>query len=51
MLEHKYTDQVIEFLKAVGRTKHLAKDEYKDIVNRIQENVDKKWRELNNQTS
>lgn len=43
--------EVIEFLKAVGRTKHLAKDEYKDIVNRIQENVDKKWRELNNQTS
>ncbi len=43
--------EVIEFLKAVGRTKHLAKDEYKDIVNRIQENVDKKWCELNNQTS
>ena len=43
--------EVIEFLKAVGRTKHLAKDEYKEIVKRIQENVDKKWRELNNQTS
>lgn len=43
--------EVIEFLKAVGRTKHLAKDEYKDIVNRIQENVDKKWCELNNEVT
>ncbi len=41
--------EVIEFLKAVGRTKHLAKEKYNDIVNIIQKNVDKKWNELNNQ--
>ena len=41
--------EVIEFLKAVGRTKHLVKEEYNDIVNIIQKNVDKKWNELNNQ--
>ncbi|MBS4868334.1 MAG: pyruvate synthase [Eubacterium sp.] len=41
--------EVIEFLKAVGRTKHLAKEKYNDIVNIIQKHVDKKWNELNNQ--
>ena len=41
--------EVIEFLKAVGRTKHLVKEKYNDIVNIIQKNVDKKWNELNNQ--
>ena len=41
--------EVIEFLKAVGRTKHLVKEKYNDIVNIIQKNVDRKWNELNNQ--
>ena len=37
---------VIEFLKSVGRTKHLAKEEYSDIVRRVQESVDKGWLEI-----
>lgn len=37
---------VIDFLSAMGRTRHLAKEEYKDIVERVQQAVDIKWEEL-----
>ncbi len=37
---------VLDFLSAVGRTKHLAKSEYVDIVEKIQKSVDEKWEEL-----
>ena len=37
---------VIEFLSAMGRTKHLAKDEYKYIVDDIQAEVDRRWENL-----
>ncbi len=39
---------VIDFLKSVGRTKHLAKPQYKEIVDKIQESVDNKWYKLIN---
>lgn len=37
---------VAEFLGSVGRTKHLLKPEYEDILERIQQSVDKKWEDL-----
>ena len=37
---------VIDFLSAMGRTRHLAKEEYRDIVMKIQDSVDRKWEEL-----
>ncbi len=37
---------VLDFLSAVGRTRHLVKAEYVDIVERIQKNIDDKWEEL-----
>ena len=37
---------VIDFLSAMGRTRHLAKEEYRDIVEKVQESVDRKWDEL-----
>lgn len=37
---------VIDFLSAMGRTRHLAKEEYRDIVEKVQEIVDRKWDEL-----
>ena len=37
---------VSEFLLSMGRTKHLGKKEYKDIVNKIQAEVDNRWSNL-----
>lgn len=37
---------VIDWLKMMGRTKHLAKPEYEDIVNSIQQEVDRRWERL-----
>lgn len=37
---------VIDFLSAMGRTRHLAKEEYRDIVEKVQKSVDRKWDEL-----
>lgn len=39
---------VIDFLSAMGRTRHLNKEEYRNIVKKVQESVDKKWEELIN---
>lgn len=38
---------VVDFLASMGRTRHLTGERYKDIVERVQESVDKKWNELN----
>lgn len=38
---------VIDFLAAMGRTRHLTNDKYSDIVKKIQESVDKNWENLN----
>lgn len=35
---------VIDWLKMMGRTKHLVKDEYKDIVNDIQNEIDRRFK-------
>lgn len=37
---------VREFLKAMGRTKHLLKPEFEEVLNKMQENVDKRWERL-----
>ncbi|HHU55533.1 MAG TPA: pyruvate synthase [Acholeplasmataceae bacterium] len=37
---------VIEWFKMMGRTKHLAKPEYKEIVEDIQNEVDRRWKVL-----
>ena len=37
---------VLDFLSAVGRTRHLVKAEYREIVEKIQKSVDDKWEEL-----
>lgn len=37
---------VVEWLKMMGRTKHLAKPEYSDIVEDIQEEIDRRWERL-----
>ncbi len=39
---------VSSFLGAMGRTKHLLKEENRDILEKIQFNTDKFWEELNN---
>lgn len=38
--------QVIEWLVMMGRTKHLQKEEYKDVVEKIQNEVDRRFNEL-----
>ena len=37
---------VLDFLSMMGRTKHLKKDEYKDVVDRIQEEIDRRYAAL-----
>ena len=37
---------VIDWLSMMGRTKHLAKEEYKDVVERIQQEIDIRFYEL-----
>lgn len=37
---------VIEWLKLMGRTKHLVKDEYREIVAEMQEEIDKRFQRL-----
>lgn len=37
---------VIDWLKMMGRTKHLVKPEYADIVESIQKEVDRRWERL-----
>lgn len=37
---------VTEFIGAMGRTKHLLGERYEDIVERIQDRVDRNWEEL-----
>ncbi len=42
----KEKTDVTDFLGAMGRTKHLVKEEYKYIVERIQAEVDRRWEAL-----
>ena len=42
----KKKTEVIDFLSAMGRTKHLVKDEYKHIVDAVQAEVDRRWEDL-----
>ena len=37
---------VIEWLKMMGRTKHLAKEEYRDIVADLQQEIDRRFLRL-----
>ncbi|MGN0154050.1 MAG: thiamine pyrophosphate-dependent enzyme, partial [Lachnospiraceae bacterium] len=37
---------VLDWLTMMGRTKHLAKEQYQDIVNDIQKEVDRRWERL-----
>ena len=37
---------VIEWLAMMGRTKHLQKEEYREVVERIQKEVDERYEEL-----
>ncbi len=37
---------IAEWLKMMGRTKHLCADEYKEITDSIQQEVDRRWRRL-----
>jgi len=37
---------VVEWLSMMGRTKHLKKEEYRDIVEKIQQEVDKRYERL-----
>jgi len=37
---------VTEWLKMMGKTKHLLKPEYKDVVERFQKEVDRRWERL-----
>ena len=37
---------VTEWLRLMGKTKHLGKPEYKDIVERLQKEVDRRWERL-----
>ena len=37
---------VLDWLKMMGRTKHLAKEEYADVVESIQREVDRRWSRL-----
>lgn len=37
---------VLDWLKLMGRTKHLARYEYADVVSSIQEEVDRRWERL-----
>mgnify|MGYP000925096938 CR=1 FL=1 len=39
----KNKENVIEWFKMMGRTKHLANEKYNDIVNSIQHEVDRRW--------
>ena len=37
---------VLDWLTMMGRTKHLGKEQYKDIVDEIQAEVDRRWERL-----
>ncbi len=37
---------VVDWLKMMGRTKHLCEEKYSEIVNDIQNEVDKRWKRL-----
>ena len=37
---------VVEFLTMMGRTKHLAKEQYREVVEEIQGEVDRRWERL-----
>lgn len=37
---------VIDFLSMMGRTKHLQKEEYADVADRMQQEIDRRFREL-----
>jgi pyruvate ferredoxin oxidoreductase alpha subunit len=37
---------VIEWLKMMGKTRHLTKPEYKDVVDSLQAEVDRRWKRL-----
>jgi len=39
---------VLDFLSMMGRTKHLKKEEYRDVVERMQQEVDRRFHELKN---
>ena len=39
---------VLEWLSMMGRTKHLQKDEYRGVVERMQQEIDKRFEELKN---
>ncbi len=41
---------VIDWLSMMGRTKHLVKDEYRDVVERLQEETDRRFEELKKKT-
>ena len=43
----KKRTEILEFMKLMGRTSHLQKEEYVDIVRDIQEEVDRRWNVLN----
>ena len=37
---------VIDWLSMMGRTKHLQKDEYRDVVEKLQQETDRRFAEL-----
>jgi len=37
---------VADWLKMMGRTKHLCKEEYKEITEDIQREIDRRWKRL-----
>lgn len=39
---------VVDWLSMMGRTKHLVKDEYRDVVERLQQETDRRFYELRN---
>ena len=42
---------VAEWLSMMGRTKHLKKEEYREVVERLQQETDKRYRELKERAS
>jgi pyruvate ferredoxin oxidoreductase alpha subunit len=42
----KNKENVIEWFKMMGRTKHLVNEKYNEIVNSIQQEVDRRWKIL-----
>ena len=42
---------VAEWLSMMGRTKHLKKEEYREVVERLQQETDRRYRELKERAS